>query len=81
MAALVGLHSSPGENEISFFKGKSHEIPICQSTVPAPLNKGRLVGQKAPLKPKEIWAIRTRLRLPDSVRDLAFFNFAIDSKL
>ena len=26
-----------------------------------PLNKGKLVGQKAPLRLKEIWAIRIRL--------------------
>jgi hypothetical protein len=26
-----------------------------------PWNKGKLVGQKAPLKLKEIWAIRVRL--------------------
>jgi hypothetical protein len=28
-----------------------------------PWNKGKLVGQKAPLKLKEIWAIRVRLQL------------------
>lgn len=44
-------------------------------------NKGRLVGQKAPLKLKEIWAICIRLRLAGKVRDLALFNLAIDSKL
>src|SRR6476661_9269925 len=47
----------------------------------APWNKGRLVGQKAPLKLKEIWAIRIRLQLAGKVRDLALFNLAIDSKL
>jgi hypothetical protein len=46
-----------------------------------PWNKGRLVGQKAPLKLKEIWAIRIRLQLAGKVRDLALFNLAIDSKL
>jgi len=49
--------------------------------VPMPWNKGRLVGQKAPLKLKEIWAIRIRLQLAGKVRDLALFNLAIDSKL
>jgi len=44
-------------------------------------NKGKLVGQKSPLKLKEIWAIRIRLQLTDQVRDLALFNLAIDSKL
>ena len=42
---------------------------------------GRLIGQKAPLKLKEIWAIRTRLQLAGRARDLALFNLAIDSKL
>jgi integrase len=46
-----------------------------------PWNKGKLVGQKAPLKLKEIWAIRTRLQLAERTRDLALFNLAIDSKL
>jgi len=47
----------------------------------APWNKGKLVGQKAPLKPPEVWAIRVRLQLADNKRDLALFNLAIDSKL
>ena len=46
-----------------------------------PWNKGKLVGQKAPLKLREIWAIRIRLQLSRKVRDLALFNLAIDSKL
>ena len=46
-----------------------------------PWNKGKLVGQKAPLKLKDIWAIRVRLQLSDCTRDLALFNLAIDSKL
>ncbi len=46
-----------------------------------PWNKGKLVGQKQPLKLPEIWAIRTRLQLADKTRDLALFNLAIDSKL
>ncbi|MBO6895455.1 MAG: tyrosine-type recombinase/integrase [Roseibium sp.] len=44
-------------------------------------NKGRLVGQKRPLLPKHVWAIRVRLELAGAVRDLALFNLAIDSKL
>lgn len=44
-------------------------------------NKGKLIGQKPPLKLKEIWAIRIRLQLTKSIRDLAMFNLAIDSKL
>ena len=46
-----------------------------------PWNKGNLVGQKAPLKLKDIWAIRVRLQISNRVRDLALFNLAIDSKL
>lgn len=42
---------------------------------------GRLTGQKPALKMKEVWAIRTRLELDGSARDLALFNLAIDSKL
>lgn len=46
-----------------------------------PWNKGKLVGQKAPLRLKEIWAIRIRLQLGSRVRELALFNLAVDSKL
>jgi len=46
-----------------------------------PWNKGKLVGQKAPLKLKEIWAIRIRLQIAGRIRDIALFNLAIDSKL
>lgn len=46
-----------------------------------PWNKGKLIGQKLPLKLHEIWAIRIRLQLANKIRDLALFNLAIDSKL
>ena len=46
-----------------------------------PWNKDKTVGQKAPLKLKDIWAIRVRLQLSDRLRDLALFDLAIDSKL
>jgi integrase len=46
-----------------------------------PWNKGKLIGQKPPLKLKEIWAIRIRLQLDHRTRELALFNLAIDSKL
>jgi integrase len=46
-----------------------------------PWNKGRLVGQKRPLQPKQVWAIRARLEFAGNLRDLALFNLAIDSKL
>jgi integrase len=47
----------------------------------SPWNRGKLVGQKAPLKLKEIWAIRVRLQIAGDIRKLALFNLAIDSKL
>lgn len=47
----------------------------------APWNKGKLVGQKAPLKVKDIWAIRVRLQIQVRTRDLALFDLGIDSKL
>jgi integrase len=46
-----------------------------------PWNKGKLIGQKPPLQPKHVWAIRTRLQMAKRKRDLALFNLAIDSKL
>ena len=50
-------------------------------TTRAPWNKGKLVGQKAPLKLREIWGIRIRLQLTHRTRELALFDLAIDSKL
>ena len=56
--------------------------PLSNSPVPrSPWNKGRLTGQKLPLKPKDVWTIRVRLQILGSKRDLALFNLAIDSKL
>ncbi len=44
-------------------------------------NKGKLIGQKLPLKQEQVWAIRIRLEMANQPRDLALFNIAIDSKL
>ena len=44
-------------------------------------SKRRLIGQKPPLKPKEVWSIRVRLQINEKTRDLALFNLSIDSKL
>jgi site-specific recombinase XerC len=44
-----------------------------------PWNKGKFVGQKAPFKLKDIWALRVRLQMEDRVRELALFN--LGSKL
>lgn len=46
-----------------------------------PWNAGRMIGPKAPLKPKHIWAIRQHLKSVGAVRDLAMFNIALDAKL
>jgi integrase len=48
---------------------------------PTPWNKGKLIGQKPPLKLREIWALRTRLEMAGKTKELALFNLAIDSKL
>ena len=55
-------------------------LPAIRPQKPA-WNKGRLVGQKRPLMPKHVWAIRVRLKIAENHRDLALFNTAIDSKL
>ena len=54
-----------------------------QPSVPRrdPWNKGRLIGQKRPLKPKDVRSIRVRLQVERRARNLALFNLAIDSKL
>jgi len=44
-------------------------------------NREKLVGQKPPLRLKDIWAIPVRLQMTERWRDMALFNLAIDSKL
>ena len=48
-------------------------------TSKVPWNKGKLVGQKLPLKLEQIWAIRIRLEVAKNIRELAMFNIAIDT--
>jgi integrase len=48
---------------------------------PASTSTRTFNGPKPPLKPKQIWSIRTRLNLAARVRDAALFDLAIDSKL
>lgn len=55
-------------------------LPAIRALRPA-WNKGRIVGQKRPLKPKHVWAIRVRLAIAENHRDLALFNMAIESQL
>lgn len=47
----------------------------------APWNKGKLSGQKLPLRLQDIWAIRVRLQLNGKARELALFDLGLDSKL
>ena len=54
------------------------QLPVA---IKVPWNKGKLVGQKAPLKLRDIWAIRVRLQISNRARELALFNLAIDCKL
>jgi len=73
------------ENEASI-TGSLRELIMTRTTVPQsptrmPWNRGRIIGPKPPLKPKHIWAIRTRLQHDGHIRDLAMFNVAIDNKL
>jgi len=49
---------------------------LIATTHKEPWNKGKLTGQKTPLKLKDIWAIRVRLQLNGNKRDLALFNLA-----
>jgi integrase len=63
----------------------SEKTMTTENSIPArqrsPWNRGRLIGQKRPLKPKDVWTIRVRLQMEGRRRDLAMFNLAIDSKL
>jgi hypothetical protein len=59
----------------------STEIQTNSASSRVAWNKGHLVGQKHPLRPKEVWAIRVRLQMKRRKRDLAMFNLAIYSKL
>ena len=54
---------------------------IITTTHKRPWSKGKLIGQKTPLTPQQVWAIRVRLQLSNHKRDLALFNLALDSKL
>ncbi len=50
----------------------THEIEARRT----PWNKGKLIGQKHPLKLKDIWAIRIRLQVANNTRELALFDLA-----
>ena len=46
-----------------------------------PWNKGKIIGQKTPFRPKDIWSIRVRLQMQHRAKELALFNLGFDSKL
>jgi integrase len=58
---------------------KVHPPSVVQTKVS--WNKGRILGQKRPLLPRHVWAIRVRLELAGNLRDLALLKLAIGSKL
>ena len=58
-----------------------NDISSRSRTGHTPWNKGKLVGQKLPLKLWEIWTVRTRLQMAAKTSEIALFNFAIDSEL
>jgi hypothetical protein len=58
-----------------------NEAFLLKSPTRTPWNKGKLIGAKPPLRPKNVWSIRTRLMIEGRTRDLAMFNLTIDSKL
>jgi len=41
-----------------------------------PWNKGKIVGAKPPLRPKNVWPFRTKLQVEGRLRDPALFNVA-----
>ena len=56
-----------------------NEAYLLAASSRTPWNKGKLIGATPPLRPKHVWAIRTRLMIKGQSRDLAMFNLAIDS--
>ena len=42
---------------------------------------GKLIGPKAPFKPKDNWTMRLQLQQHHRTRELALLNLGIDSKL
>ncbi len=70
-------------NQMIVAKDSASEAnPLLRPVKPkVPWNKGKLVGQKAPLKQQEIWSLRVKLDIAGRTRDLALFNLAFDSKL
>jgi len=81
--SLPGLSRSNGAEVegVGIGSDHAHGKPLSLPQRREPWNKGRLIGQKRPLKPKDVSTIRVRLQLEGRKRDLAMFNLAVDSKL
>ena len=47
------------------------------ATTRVPWNKGKLIGARPPLRPKHVWAIRTKLQMEKQIRGLALFSCSI----
>jgi hypothetical protein len=52
---------------------ETHVQSESDSRVTQPWNKDKLTGAKPPLRPKHVWAVRTRFHLLKRFRDLALF--------
>jgi site-specific recombinase XerC len=74
---VVAMGGNGGSEDLSciyqIYRPFAHFVPLGTKVASS--------GQKLPLKPKHVWAIRVRLELAENHRDLALFNMAIDSKL
>src|SRR5262249_10262546 len=46
-----------------------HDDPTRTALKRVPWNKGKLTGAKAPLRPKNVWSIRTKLQVEGRVRE------------
>ena len=53
---------------------------IAKTSHREPWNKGEIVGEKAPFKTKDIWALRVRLQIDSRLGELALFNLGTDSR-
>jgi len=78
----LALHTRPANPRRPAQRIEVHHGMHDPSAYPrAPRNKGKLVGQQAPFKPQEDWAIRVRLQMENRPREPALFDLGIDSKL
>lgn len=81
---IVRPHGADAEAGVVGSKGTI--MPITERCIASagsgdPSNKGRLVGQKRPLKPKRVRAVSVRLAINGGQRDFVVYALAIDRKL